>query len=335
MKIIYSPAADLGWRAIRRLHPFDGHKYSRAWKLLEQRFGTPLRNHTVDPQQWVKETRALLPEVHTADYMASLKRSATIASILEIPVLKQVPNWLLRVGLIDPMIMATAGCCAASEIALKEGFAFNFGGGFHHAYADHGEGFCVFNDVAIARQHLINIGMLAPDDPVWIIDLDAHRGNGNEDIFFDTPNIHFLDLYNGEAYPGALRDDDRFPHLHSLPEHMGVAPAHRPERSTDLYLNTLKETLSEFVAESPRPSIVYYNAGTDIVMGDALGRLGISDDGVAERDRHVIQTLRDLRLPTVMLTSGGYTDRSHQLIARTAAWALECFGMTQNGASGA
>lgn len=331
MKIIYSPKADLGWSGIKCLHPFDVCKYSRAWRLLEQSYGASLKRLAVDPTPWLTRAFELLPEVHTASYLASLKKPKTIAGIIEIPPVRWVPYTFLRRGVLDPMMIACAGTCAAAEIAFEEGFTFNFGGGYHHAFADHGEGFCVFNDIAIARKHLINLGMLGREDSVWIIDLDAHRGNGNEDIFYPNANIHFLDLYNTETYPGPLRDKVRFPHLNGVLEHMAVARADRPRRSTELYLKSLKTELANFIAVSPRPRIVFYNAGTDIVVDDPLGRLSVSDEGVAERDRHVIHTLRDLGLPTVTLTSGGYTDKSHRLIAGTAAWALESYAGLKPG----
>lgn len=325
MKIIFSPKADIGWSGIKRLHPFDGQKYSRAWKLLEQSYGTAVKQHVVDPAPWLKRTFKLLPEAHTPTYLASLKKPTTIASIVEIPPLRWIPYTLLRKGILDPMMVSCAGACAAAEMSFDEGFVFNFGGGYHHAFADHGEGFCVFNDIALARRHLIKLGMLGPDDSIWIIDLDAHRGNGNEDIFYANSKIHFLDLYNCEAYPGPLRDTERFTHLKGLPEHMGMAPADRPMRSTELYMKSVKAELANFIAASPRPKIVFYNAGTDVVVDDPLGRMSVNDEGVVERDRHVITTLRDLGLPTVMLTSGGYTDKSHRLIADTAGWALETY----------
>lgn len=323
LKIIFSPKSDIGWSVVKRLHPFDGQKFSRAWKLLEHGYGSSLREHTVDPAPWLDRARALLPEVHGASYLVSLRRADTIAGIVEISALRWVPAPLLKKVLLEPMMIACAGACAAAEIALNDGLAFNFGGGFHHAHAGHGEGFCIFNDVAIARQHLIRLAKLATDDTIWIIDLDAHRGNGNEDIFLENTNVRFLDLFNSAAYPGPLNDRSRFPHLYGMAEHMGVAPADRPHRSTELYLSLLKHALSDFIKTTPRPKIVFYNAGTDIVVDDALGRLSVSDDGVAERDRLVIGTLREKDFPTAILTSGGYTDKSHRLIARTAGWALE------------
>jgi histone deacetylase 11 len=325
LKIIFSRRSDIGWSAVKRLHPFDGQKFSRAWNLLEEKYGSSLYGHVVDPSPWLDRARALLPTVHTTTYLASLKSANTIAGIVEIPVLRWVPSLLLKKVLIDPMMIACAGACAAAEVALQEGFTFNFGGGFHHAHADHGEGFCVFNDIAIARQHLIQLGKLTIDDTIWIIDLDAHRGNGNEDIFLPSANVRFLDLYNSAAYPGPLRDLLRFPHLQGMPEHMGVASTDRPRRSTELYLSTLTAALGAFVNANPRPKIVFYNAGTDIVVGDPLGRLSVSENGVVERDRLVIETLRQNDLPIVMLTSGGYTDKSHRLIARTASWALDLY----------
>jgi histone deacetylase 11 len=325
MKIVYSQACDFGWPGLQWVHPFDGQKFSRAMAVLERGFGAGLAPHIVDPAPWLEQVAALLPEVHTSAYLESLKQPKTIAEIIEVAPLGWLPIGMLESGILAPMRMGCAGTCAAAELALEHGLAINFGGGFHHAHADHGEGFCLLNDVALAHAHLLRLGRIGRQDPVWIIDLDAHRGNGNEEIYRDNRNVHFLDVYNRENYPGPLVDNVRFPHLHGWLEHMGVSPEGRPDASTDAYLGGLKKALGEFIDSTSRPQIAFYNAGTDIVMGDELGRLSISEAGVLVRDRLVIRTLRDLGIPTAMVTSGGYTDKSHQLIAMTVAWALATY----------
>lgn len=165
----------------------------------------------------------------------------------------------------------------------------------------------------LARRHLVQARKIAPSDPVSIIDLDAHRGNGNEDIFFDSPKSIFSICIMPKSIPDRSTIPPGFP---------TSIPFARTWMSIALYLSKLKVALASFIGETPRPAIVFYNAGTDIVMDVALGLMSISDNGVFERDCHVVQTLRALGLPTAMLTSGGYTDTTRQRIARTAAWAM-------------
>ena len=206
------------------------------------------------------------------------------------------------------MRFATAGTVLAMRYALEErGVVMNIGGGYHHAFRDHGEGFCLFADVAAGiAQHRAE-GRLAAQDRIAVIDLDAHRGNGFAQIHEHDHAIHIYDLYNFQVYPGLLPDWDPDRTPYSIPIRSGS----RDEE----YLEELSESLPRFLESVGEIRLAVYNAGTDIVSGDPLGRLNVSPEGVRARDRFVLDLLARRRTPTVIVTSGGYTDLSHALIA--------------------
>jgi len=307
-KLIYSPEYDLISKGVGLFHPFDGQKYSRAWSELEKLKNIDLASMWVRPVQEISD-EALL-SVHTSDYLQSLSKSSAISSIIEIPLARFLPNSLLQSRIIKPMKLACEGTRLATQYALDDTMVMNVGGGFHHAYADHGEGFCVFADVAIAIQDARNNGSLAVDDKVLMIDLDAHRGNGFESIVKNDPAVEIFDMYNFQVYPGIHEGDmDDFPFMIPL----------KNKINDDIYLSALKEELPRFMQANEKPRLVFYNAGTDILAGDALGNLNVSFEGVVERDRYVIDMLSSLNVPTVIVTSGGYTKDSYKLIASLAA----------------
>jgi histone deacetylase 11 len=314
--IVHSPETDIYLPVLSWFHPFDGRKFSRAWRLV-----AAAADHSVQPVSHglsEADIDRAIRAVHDEAYLASLSNSHVVARALGVKALRWLPAAYLDKRILRPMRSEVAATCAAAQRALAAGLVFNFGGGFHHAHADHSEGFCIYNDVAVALQHLRSRGAIAVDSPAWIVDLDAHRGNGNEAIFARDPRVHILDLYNQQAYPGGFEDDvqrERYPHVIGIPAGC----------STDDYLARVRARLDAFIAASPAPAIAFYNAGTDIVAGDHVGRQNVSENGVFERDQGVIETLVGRGIPTVILTSGGYSDASHRLIARTALWMLQRF----------
>jgi histone deacetylase 11 len=198
--------------------------------------------------------------------------------------------------------MATA-CALAGESAMS------FGGGFHHAFRDRGEGFCLFADVALAIAVHRASGRLGRDERVAVIDLDAHRGNGFEALVAGDARVSVLDIFNFQVYPG-LADVD-------IENEPFMIPVHA--RTNDqTYLGNLGEALPRFLDAAGPIRLAFYNAGTDILAGDRLGRLAVSPQGVVARDRMVIDSLAARDIPTVVTTSGGYGEASHELIAKLA-----------------
>jgi histone deacetylase 11 len=314
--LVYSRSYDIGLLGLEHLHPFDSHKYSRAWKLLRRRFGRALEAWSVSPEREI--SRGELASVHAARYLQQdLRSSAYLARALELPFIGALPTWLIDRAVLRPMRRATMGTLLAARAALDSGsFAINLAGGFHHACADRGEGFCVYADVGVAVQMLRASGELGHDDQLLYIDLDAHQGNGVARIFADDPTVALFDMYNADIYPRdavARRRVDR-----DLPLGDGC--------SEELYLATLEQHLPDFVtrwSRGRRPRLAIYNAGTDVFFDDSLGGLTLSTTAVLRRDRYVAELLREAGIPWVMVLSGGYSRQSYQLVAASVGEFLE------------
>lgn len=314
--LVYASGYDLTLPVFDQLHPFDGRKYSRAWRLIEERLGPALGEVWESPTAPAGD--AELSRVHTVSYLASLESPAVVAQALEIWALKLLPRGVVQKRLLRPMRLAVAGTILATRRALEGNtggaVAMNVGGGFHHAFRDHGEGFCLFADVAVAIAAVRAAGILGPREPVAIIDLDAHRGNGVWHALGADRAVRVLDVYNFQTYPGQFDGAaEDLPFL--VPIKAGT--------SDGPYLETVRRELPRFLDAMPKPRLAVYNAGTDILAGDPVGRLGVTAEGVIARDRFVLDTLIERQIPTVIVTSGGYTKRSYQLVAELAVAVVE------------
>ncbi len=311
--LVYSPGYDIALPGLDWLHPFDGRKYSRAWSRLHASTRGACERIWERPAQPVEDAELL--RVHDRAYLQSLASPKVVARALEVKPLAWLPRSLIERRILRPMRLACAGTLLAARRALRDGaVAMNVGGGFHHAFRDHGEGFCLYADVAAAIAAARAEGLLSASDPVAIIDLDAHRGNGVWDLCGRDPAVHVLDLYNFQVYPGLLPGSvDEFPFQVPL----------KAQSGDDVYLATLREELPRFLASMPAPRLAIYNAGTDVLEGDPVGRLRVSAEGVDTRDRLVLEALAGRGIPTVIVTSGGYTAKSHELVARLAQRVFE------------
>jgi acetoin utilization deacetylase AcuC-like enzyme len=179
---------------------------------------------------------------------------------------------------------------AATTAALDGGIAANLAGGTHHAFADRGEGFCVFNDVAVAAR------MLQRDrhiERIAVIDCDVHQGNGTAAIFRDDPGVFTLSLHGAKNYPFTKETSD-------------LDVAFDDGTGDEPYLARLAHALD--VAFSHNPQVVFYLAGADPYEGDRLGRLKLTMDGLWERDAMVLGRCRSAAVPTIVTMSGGYAN---------------------------
>ena len=178
---------------------------------------------------------------------------------------------------------------AAARAALVHGLAANLAGGTHHAYADRGEGFCVFNDVAVAARVLKREGRAAR---VAVVDCDVHQGNGTAVIFQGDPSVFTFSMHGARNFPFRKEISD-----------LDVA---LEDGATDAeYLPLLARHLDD-VLDRHRPDFVFYLAGADPYEGDRLGRLRMTIDGLRERDELVLGRCRALGLPVAVTMSGGY-----------------------------
>ena len=203
---------------------------------------------------------------------------------------------------------ASAATVLTASLALEHGIACNTAGGSHHARAEQGAGFCVFNDVAVAaRVHLAD-GLAGP---VLVVDCDVHQGDGTASIFRDDPSVFTFSIHAEKNYPVRKVASD-----HDVPLPDGIGD--------DAYVDRLAAELVP-VLDRVRPHLVFYNAGVDPHAEDRLGRLSLSDRGLEARDRLVIAEVRRRGIPVACVIGGGYMDdidrlaRRHAILHRVAA----------------
>ncbi len=184
---------------------------------------------------------------------------------------------------------SVAGTIHAARAAMQKGISANLGGGTHHAFRDHGEGFCVFNDIAIAINLLRAEGRI---HRAAVIDCDVHQGNGTAAIFADDPEVFTLSLHGEKNYP-----------LIKQQSTVDVALADNTE--DEEYLYQLEQNLAP-VLDKFRPDIVFYQAGVDPLSSDRLGRLALTHEGLMRRDGLAFKACRERSLPCVITLGGGY-----------------------------
>jgi acetoin utilization deacetylase AcuC-like enzyme len=185
--------------------------------------------------------------------------------------------------------LAVQGTIEAARMALEDGRSANLAGGTHHAHAGRGEGYCVFNDVAVAIRVLQREERIAR---ALAVDLDVHQGNGTAAIFEGEESVFTFSMHGEKNYP--LRKERSSLDV-PLPDKL----------DDDTYLSLLAQHLPEVIARA-RPDLVVYLAGVDVVQGDRFGRLALTRDGLAARDRFVLETVQERGLPILLVLAGGY-----------------------------
>jgi len=224
--------------------------------------------------------------VHTPEWVRTLKDGTLTASevmLLEIPYSRE---------LVVAVWLAAGGSIAAAQCALRDGFGANLGGGFHHAYPDHGEGFCAVHDVAVAIRRLQADGAIRK---AIVVDTDVHHGNGTAAIFRNDPSVFTISIHQLNNYPG-----------HKPPSSIDLNMADRvdDEEYLGALLPAVQKSLDEF-----RPEILFYVGGADPFCEDQLGGLSLTKKGLMERDRRVFEEARGRGIPVVTTLAGGYARR--------------------------
>ncbi len=312
MKVIYNLNYNMGLMGLEKLHPFDGNKFQRAWALLEQELGSGLTKYYVDVDRPLSDDELL--DIHTTQHLQMMRQPSALAKAFEVREVALLRYSMLDLGFLTPMRWACRGSIIAARQALQHGFAINLGEGFHHAKPDRAEGFCLFSDIALIVAQLRSDGTLTDEQRVAYIDLDAHLGNGVAHCFLNDPRMFHFDMFNESIYPTSdtvAMDRVDCP----IPVPVGCEGSQ--------YLELLHNQLPRFLDSVTRTKdvgLVIYNAGTDVVAGDDLGLMSLTEHDVLERDQFVFQETNRRNLPTVMLLSGGYTEASHRLIANSVAW---------------
>lgn len=204
------------------------------------------------------------------------------------------------------------GTLQCALYALEHGCALNVAGGTHHAFANRGEGFCCFNDQAVAASYLLDRGLASR---ILIVDLDVHQGNGTASIFEHEPRVFTFSMHGEKNYP--LRKERSSLDI-GLPDGITDEP----------YLKILRDALPR-IADEFQPDFVFYQSGVDILETDKLGRLSVTRAGCRTRDEIVFSFCRRNRLPVVASMGGGYSPRIADIVeahANTFRVAAEVFG---------
>jgi acetoin utilization deacetylase AcuC-like enzyme len=214
--------------------------------------------------------------------------------------------------LVERSRRSSGATISACRSAREDGCSINLAGGTHHAYRDRAEGFCLFNDSVIAARDLQSNGLASN---VLIIDCDVHQGNGTASIVRNDPSIYAFSIHSERNYPKPKEISDLDI---GLPDGTG----------DDEYLAALRYGLSTAFRESA-PDQAIFLAGADPYHGDRLGRLSLTLDGLAARDRLVLQTCREKSIPVAVSMAGGYCPDIHQIVDchfQTVMIAAELFG---------
>lgn len=283
-KFIYSNEY---WMVDIGKHVFPIRKYRMIYEkllLLGAR-----REHFLTPQPAAEEDILL---VHSPKYLRKLATgtlSKDEIAVLELPYSAALYKFaLLQVG----------GSILTAETALETGLSVHLGGGWHHAFPEHGEGFCVLNDVAVAVEKVRREGNVSR---VMIVDCDLHQGNGTAVVFSGRKDVLTFSIHQMDIYPSK-----------------------KPESTVDVglwagdgdeaYLRELRERVPKLYREFD-PGLVMYLAGADPYEGDQLGGLRLTKDGLKERDRVVIEEARERGIPVAVVLAGGYAAEIEDTVA--------------------
>lgn len=284
-------------------HVFPVRKYALILERLVAE-GAVRAADVLEPENPGRETLAL---VHTAEYLDDLERlhygPRTLVS--ELP---------LTAEIVTAYTLAAGGTTLAARHALRQGAAVHVGGGFHHAFAEHAEGFCYVNDLAVAIRVLQREGAIAR---AAVVDLDVHQGNGTARIFEGDDTVFTLSIHQEANYPVPKERSDLDV---GLPDGTGDAD----------YLAHLDRALEPVWAS--RPELVLYQAGADPYRDDQLGGLSLTVDGLEARDRRVLEGCAARGIPSVVTLGGGYARRVEDTVEIHTRTARIAIGLAAKGA---
>ena len=283
-KLVYDDRYDLNLGA----HVFPSQKF----KLIHDRL---LADQLAAADDFLTPKPAMdedILRVHSRDYVYKLQSgSLSQAEVLrmEVPYSKK---------LVQACWLAAGGSILAGQRALEDGWAANVGGGFHHAFADHGEGFCVINDVAVAIRRLQFDRKI---ERALVVDTDVHQGNGTAEIFAGDGNVFTLSLHQEHNYP--------------YPKSRSTLDVDLPDRIGDEdYLAILEKHLQK-AFHLFSPEIVFYVAGADPYREDQLGGLALTMDGLAQRDAIVYHWAQRNGAPVAITLAGGYARKIEDTVS--------------------
>lgn len=270
----------------------EGHRFPmEKYELLPEQL---LYEGTVSSENFFRPEALSAEEIlltHDSEYLHKLehlKLSRKEERNIGFPVKK---------SLVDRGKVISMGTYQCALFALQYGISMNIAGGTHHAFSDRGEGFCVFNDMAIATNLLLDRKHI---QSALFVDLDVHQGNGNANIFSNDKRVFTFSMHGAHNYPLRKENSD-----------LDIGVVDRIEDRE--YLKILYNTLPRLI-EKHEPDIVFYQAGVDILESDKLGRLSISREGCRLRDRFVLEQCKMNNIPLVVSMGGGYSHKISDII---------------------
>lgn len=267
------------------------HHFSKYGVVMNVLRETPLVEHRPEamPNKW-------LEAAHDPDYVATVL-AASVAPAIERRIGFAVTPEVARRAVLSP-----GGTWLAAKLALEHGYAANAAGGSHHAMPGSGAGFCVFNDLAVAALRLLGEGDVRR---ILIVDLDVHQGDGTATILAGRADVATLSVHAEKNFP--VRKAQSTMDI-GLPDGTG----------DDAYLAALVPAVDTMINRI-RPDLILYQAGVDVHRNDKLGRLSLTDAGIAARDSFVATRARVLGIPLASAMGGGYGDDVYAVAARHAA----------------
>ena len=270
----------------------EGHRFPMIkYELLPEQLiyeGTVQEENFFRPQKLSAEQILL---THTSEYLNKLNTLSLSR--------KEERNigFPVRKDLIERGKIISHGTYECALYALDNGISINIAGGTHHAYADRGEGFCVFNDMAIASRLLLKEQKV---HKILFVDLDVHQGNGNAHIFQAEDRVFTFSLHGAKNYPIRKEKSNL---------DIGVPDKIEDKPYLDIIYNTLPKLIQQV-----QPDIIFYQAGVDILSTDKLGRLSVSIEGCKLRDRYVLEQCKLNGIPIVISMGGGYSEKISDII---------------------
>ncbi len=308
--IVYSTNYEINMAGLEKLHPFDIHKYAKIYLQL-QTDGYLRPDDVFVPEPLSKEQILL---VHTDEFCRSLKDPQRVAQYLEVEIVGKVPTKMVDAGFLSSFRWASGGTIMAGRETLKYGIAINLAGGYHHAKPDAGEGFCVYNDLAIAIRSLQKDGLI---QRACLVDLDVHQGNGTAVIFAGDDNVFTFSMHQHDIYP--------------IPKETSDWDIELTAGTTDeVYLRLLQDALPEVLAQA-KPDIVFLQAGCDTLQSDPLASLAMTPSGIVQRDALVIDACVSRGIPVVMTLGGGYGPQAWKTQYDSIARTIDKYGLAGAG----
>lgn len=275
----------------------DGHRYPiMKYKLLYDAVVLELRQRGAHAEcvcffQPESLPIGVISQCHDLDYINQL-----IAGDLPAAKMRRI-GFPWSEQLIKRTLTSTAGTVITAQKAIEEGVAIHLSGGYHHAHADYGSGFCLFNDLVVAA----NEALKHPDvDSVMIIDSDVHHGDGTATLCADNPDITTVSFHCEKNFPARKPSSDI-----DVPLAKGVADAE--------FLASFTSVV-EMAVNLYRPDLILYDAGVDIHAGDELGFLDVSSEAIYQRDRFMLETAMERNIPIAAVVGGGYRSDHRDLV---------------------